>query len=132
VTGERLRRARGNLALLPEAGVWPLPCRWRATLARAARRGAAAERRVVTMSITAKQPQPVAAPATPEDHEELTAEERRRRQIERNQPLIALLQTWRDEDLAADGDDDESLEEFMRAIDENRSPGSKLFEKYYS
>ena len=84
------------------------------------------------MSVTAKPPQTAVESTVVEDEEELTEEERRQRQIERNQSLIALLQTWREEDLASDGDDDESLEEFMRAIDANRIPGSRLFEKYYS
>lgn len=85
------------------------------------------------MSVTIKQPLPAATDSETADQDrDLTEEERRQRQIELNQPLIALLQTWREEDLAAEGDDDESLEEFMRAIDANRIPGSKLFEKYYS
>lgn len=84
------------------------------------------------MSITTKQAQTAAEATVVEDEEQLAEEERRQRQIERNQSLIALLQAWRKEDLNSDGDDSESLDEFMRAIDANRIPGSKLFEKYYS
>ena len=104
----------------------------RATLGEAVRQPAAAERMVNAMSVTIKQPQTAAEPGVSDQGRELTEEERRQRQIELNQPLIALLQSWREEDLAAGVDDGEDLEEFMRAIDSNRIPGSKLFEKYYS
>ena len=79
------------------------------------------------MSITAKQPQPAAEPATSEEREEETAEERRRRQIELNQPIIALLESW------LEGDDDDEREQretlalLMQGIDEVRPPGAKLF-----
>jgi len=67
--------------------------------------------------------------ATPPDQvSEEVEEERRRRQIEKNRPLIALLESW------AEGDDQESVQEqrealewLMRALDEDRPSNRKLF-----
>ena len=63
-----------------------------------------------------------------EDESNLSDEERRLRQIERNQSLIALLDAWMAEDLAAGIDETDLLEEFKRGIDANRIPGSGLFD----
>ena len=79
------------------------------------------------MSVTANPPQPAVESTVAEDEEQFPEEERRQRQIERNQGLIALLDSWIEEDLASGEDDSEALEEFMSAIDANRIPGSKLF-----
>ncbi len=54
-----------------------------------------------------------------------TEEERRRKQIEENQPMIRLLQSWREE---ADAQRQKEAWEFIRrALDENRLSYRKFF-----
>jgi hypothetical protein len=61
---------------------------------------------------------------------EETEEERRQRQIELNQPAIALLDSWLNDDSESPEEQQAALEQLMRGIDENRPEGSKLFTKY--
>lgn len=56
----------------------------------------------------------------------LDEEEQRRRQIELNQPLIALLDSWLEEDVEDEEAERKAFIEFMRGIDENRGE-RKLF-----
>lgn len=63
----------------------------------------------------------------PKTHE--SEEERRKRQIELNQPLIALLDSWLAEDEEPTEAERREFEEFMRSIDANRGE-RKLFEAY--
>lgn len=80
------------------------------------------------MSVTLKQPSPATTDAEPADPaRDLTEEERRQRQIGLNQPIIALINSWMEEDLAATDEDDEAFEKFQRNIDAFRLPGSKLY-----
>jgi hypothetical protein len=58
-----------------------------------------------------------------------TEEERRRRQIELNRPLIALLDSWLAETEDPSPEDVELFKEFMRDIDAHRGE-RKLFEEY--
>jgi hypothetical protein len=54
------------------------------------------------------------------------AEEERRRQIETNRPLIALLDSWLNEEVEDVEAERQEFIEFMRGIDENRGE-RKLF-----
>jgi hypothetical protein len=56
-------------------------------------------------------------------------EEERRRQIELNQPAIALLNSWLNDDTETREEQQAALEELMRGIDANR-PHRPLFEQY--
>ena len=58
---------------------------------------------------------------------DLTEEERRQRQIELNQPIIALLDSWLEGDEDDEREQRETLEALRRGIDEVRPPGLKLF-----
>jgi hypothetical protein len=77
--------------------------------------------------MTTKTDQPGAASPTTLDGD--SDEERRQRQIELNQPVIALLQSWLEDDEESEEEQREALELLKRAIDENRLPGQKLFSK---
>ncbi len=57
---------------------------------------------------------------TPEQIEEMERQER----IEKNKAIIALLDSWMEEDAE---EQRETLEILMKGIDENRSPDRKLF-----
>lgn len=57
----------------------------------------------------------------------LTREERRRRQIELNRPVIELLQSWLEDDEEPEDEQRASLEELKHGIDAHRLPGQKLF-----
>jgi hypothetical protein len=59
---------------------------------------------------------------------ELTEEEKRQRQIELNQPAIALLESWVNDDGWDLEEQRRSLEELMRGIDENRKGYRQLFQ----
>ena len=54
-------------------------------------------------------------------------EEQRRLQIERNKPLIALLDSWLEDDSESPEEQRVALEELMRGIDVGRAEGTKLF-----
>ncbi len=54
-------------------------------------------------------------------------EEERRRQIELNQPAIALLQSWLEGDEEDEQEQRETLAILKQGLDENRLPGQKLF-----
>jgi predicted RNase H-like nuclease (RuvC/YqgF family) len=56
------------------------------------------------------------------------AEEQRRRQIEFNQPAIELLRSWLEDESESVEEQREALEMLMRAIDEDRGSGRKLFQ----
>ena len=58
----------------------------------------------------------------------LTEEEKRQRQIELNQPAIALLESWLEDDTWDLEDQRRSLFELMRGIDENRKGYRQLFQ----
>jgi hypothetical protein len=60
----------------------------------------------------------------------LDAEEQRRRQVELNKPVIALLESWLDDESESPGEQRENLIKLMRAIDEDRAGGRLLFRKY--
>ena len=77
------------------------------------------------MSITVKPPQTTAEPAV--EDEVLTEEERRQRQIELNQPIIALLDSWAEGDEDDEREQRETFEALKRGIDELRPPSLKLF-----
>lgn len=65
------------------------------------------------------------APPTSVDEDE---EERRRLQIEKNQPAIALLRSWRDEtDPEVIREQQETWEFLKKAFDEDRLSYRKLF-----
>ncbi len=53
-------------------------------------------------------------------------EEQRRLQIERNKPLIALLDSWLEDDSESPEEQRVALEELMRGIDVGRAEGTKL------
>ena len=55
-------------------------------------------------------------------------DEQRRRQIKQNQPLIALLDSWLEDESESAEEHRAALEEFMRGIDENRKGGRQLFQ----
>jgi hypothetical protein len=59
---------------------------------------------------------------------ELTEEERRQRQIELNQPLIALLDAWAEDDSESEEEQRAALIQLMRGIDENRKAYRQLFQ----
>ena len=59
---------------------------------------------------------------------ELTEEEQRRRQIELNQPAIALLDSWLEDDSESVEEQREALMALMRGIDENRKGYRQLFQ----
>lgn len=61
---------------------------------------------------------------------QLTAEEQRQRQIEINQPAIALLKSWEVDDGESVEEQRVALEELMRGIDENRKGYRQLFQEY--
>ncbi len=65
------------------------------------------------------------------DEDGLSEEEARRRRIERNKPLVALIQSWIDEAENATEEERrqaaEDWDELKRALDEHRNLGSKLF-----
>ena len=79
------------------------------------------------MSITTKYPQTAAGPVAGDHEQELTKEERRQRQIKLNQPTIALLKSWL-EDEHEDSEEDQraALEWLMAALDEDRPSDRKL------
>ncbi|HEY7031170.1 MAG TPA: hypothetical protein VH482_07590 [Thermomicrobiales bacterium] len=58
----------------------------------------------------------------------LTEEEKRQRQIELNQPAIALLDSWLEDDSWDLEEQRRSLIELMRGIDENRKGYRQLFQ----
>jgi hypothetical protein len=58
----------------------------------------------------------------------LTEEERRQRQIELNQPAIALLDSWLEDDSESVEEQRAALLELMRGIDENRKGYRQLFQ----
>jgi hypothetical protein len=60
----------------------------------------------------------------------LTEEEKRQRQIELNQPLIALLDAWAEDDSESEEEQRAALIQLMRDIDENRKGGRELFAEY--
>ena len=75
------------------------------------------------MVVTKRTPAPPA-----DDAFEETDEERRRRQIERNQAWIALLDSWAEGDhQESEQEQREALEWLMRALDEDRPSYRKLF-----
>jgi hypothetical protein len=59
---------------------------------------------------------------------QLTEEEQRQRQIEINQPAIALLKSWEQDDSWDLEEQRRSLIELMRGIDENRKGYRQLFQ----
>ncbi len=61
------------------------------------------------------------------DVEELDKEQERRRRIERNQPTIALLQSWLEDDTESEEEQRAALEWLMRVLDEDRPSYRKLF-----
>jgi hypothetical protein len=63
-------------------------------------------------------------------HPQESEEERRQRQIELNKPLIALLDSWLEDDEESPEEQQAALEALMRGIDENRPEGAKLFTEY--
>ena len=78
------------------------------------------------MSITAK---PLQTTADPDVADEAPSEEeRRQRQIELNQPTIALLKSWLEDD-QEDSEEEQkaALEWLMAALDEDRPSNRKLF-----
>jgi hypothetical protein len=81
------------------------------------------------MSLTVKPPSPTATdPETADQDRALTEEEWRQRQIELNQPAIALLKSWLEEDQEDSPDEQRAaLEWLMAAIDEDRPSDRKLF-----
>jgi hypothetical protein len=79
------------------------------------------------MSISVKSQQIDGSESAFDPESDLTEEERRQRQIELGKPLIALLQSWLEEDDESEEEQDAALEEFMRGIDEARPAGAKLF-----
>lgn len=64
------------------------------------------------------------------DEPELTEEEKRQRQIELNQPLIALLDAWAEDDSESEEEQRAALIQLMRGIDEHRKGGRELFAEY--
>ena len=67
---------------------------------------------------------------TPKESDETDEEQLRQEQIIRNQPLIALLESWMEDDEEPTEEEQAQFQEFTRGIDENRGE-RKLFEKYY-
>ena len=74
------------------------------------------------MSVTTKRGDAIAAP-----NQTRSNEENRRRQIERNQPAIDLLDAWGDADEAEIQDQIETWEFLKRALDEDRPSYRKFF-----
>jgi hypothetical protein len=68
--------------------------------------------------------------AQPEEpiERELSEEEKRQRQIELNQPAIALLDSWLEDDSESVEEQRAALMELMRGIDENREGYRQLFQ----
>ncbi len=62
------------------------------------------------------------------DEPEMTEEEKRKRQIELNQPAIALLESWLEDDSESVEEQRAALFELMRGIDENRKGYRQLFQ----
>jgi hypothetical protein len=61
---------------------------------------------------------------------ELTAEERRQRQIELNKEAIRLLDSWLEDDSETPEEQRIALEQVMRGIDAEREGGRQLFQRY--
>ncbi|HET8522449.1 MAG TPA: hypothetical protein VFL82_04390 [Thermomicrobiales bacterium] len=55
------------------------------------------------------------------------SDEERQRQIEANQPVIKLLQSWFEVDEEAAAEQRRTLALLKIALDEDRAPGEKLF-----
>jgi hypothetical protein len=72
----------------------------------------------------------MSTPARPASSAEpaLTEEEKRQRQIELNQPAIALLKSWMEDDSESVEEQRAALFELMRGIDENRKGYRQLFQ----
>lgn len=80
------------------------------------------------MSIATKQPQTAATPAVPDQAQDRTDDPRRLRQIELNQPTIALLTSWLDDEQEdSEAEQRKALAWLMAAIDEDRPSDRKLF-----